>query len=93
MIPTLPLARVKQAMEAGDWDGASALLTEHERTVREAIATAPPDAGNRESWLGLLRAQRELVEQLSAARNEAGSALQRLRQANRGATAYKSALG
>ncbi|MGQ4584396.1 hypothetical protein [Lysobacter sp. F60174L2] len=93
MIPALPLARVKQAMEAGDWDRASALLTEHERTVRETIATAPPDARNREAWLGLLHAQRELVEQLSAARNEAGSALQRLRQANRGAAAYKGALG
>ena len=93
MIPALPLASVKQAMEAGDWDRASALLVEHERTVRETVATAPPDARNREAWLGLLRAQRELVEQLSTARNEAGSALQRLRQANRGAAAYKGALG
>ena len=90
MIPALPLARVKQAMEAGDWDRASALLTEHERTVRGTIATAPPDARNREAWLGLLHAQRELVEQLSAARNEAGSALQRLRESHRGAAAYKA---
>jgi hypothetical protein len=90
MIPSLPIARVRAALDAGEFDRASALLKEHEREVRAAIATEPPDSRSRDTWLALLHAQRELVEHLQAARSNAGSALQRLRESHRGAAAYKA---
>ena len=93
MIPVLPIATVRQALDAGEWDRASALLAEHEREVRAAVAGAPPDAASRANWLSLLQAQRELVNDLQKARSHAGSALQRLRDSHRGAAAYKAAGG
>lgn len=93
MIPLLPIATVRQALDAGDFDRASALLAEHERQVRAAVASAPPDAGSHANWLALLQAQRELVSDLQAARSHAGSALQRLRDSHRGAAAYRTAAG
>jgi hypothetical protein len=93
MIPVLPIRAVRQALDAGEWDRASALLADHERAVRDAVAAAPPDSASRGHWLALLQAQRELMEQLQAARGNAGSALQRLRQSHRGAAAYKTAGG
>lgn len=93
MIPVLPIATVRQALDAGDFDRASALLAEHERLVRAAVAAEPPDSRSRGHWLALLQAQRELVNDLKAARNHAGSALQRLRDSHRGAAAYKATGG
>jgi hypothetical protein len=93
MIPVLPIRAVRQALDAGEWDRASALLAEHERAVRDAVAAEPPDARSRTQWLTLLQAQRDLMEQLQSARSQAGSALQRLRQSHRGAAAYKGAQG
>ena len=93
MIPALPIRAVRQALDAGEWDRASALLAEHERAVRDAVAAEPPDSRSRDTWLTLLQAQRELVEQLQTARSNTGSALQRLRQSHRGAAAYKTSQG
>ena len=38
MIPVLPIRAVRQALDAGEWDRASALLAEHER----ALSGEPP---------------------------------------------------
>lgn len=88
MIPALPVAALDQALDAGDFDRARALLAGYEHAVRDAIAAQPPDAGSRSAWLDLLREQRLLAERLQRARDQAGAAMRRLRQGQRRAAAY-----
>ena len=94
MIPALPVAGIRQAVASGDYDEAHALLVRHEAELRAACTPESlAEARCRESWLALLAAQRDLVEELRAARDEAGRALDRLGRERRGVSAYLKGMG
>lgn len=89
MIPSLPAAAIREAVAAGDWDAADALLSAHETELRAACAEdSPAEARCRQSWVELLAAQRALIDELRGARDEAGAALERLGRERRGVAAY-----
>lgn len=89
MTPALPVAAIRAAVAANDWDTADALLTQHEAELRASCADgSPAELRCRESWVELLAAQRALVEELRTARDEAGRALDRLGRDRRGMAAY-----
>lgn len=89
MIPTLPAAAIREAIAGGDWDAADALLSRHEAELR-ALCTQDSlaEARQREAWIELLSAQRALIAELRAARDDAGAALERLGRDRRGVSAY-----
>lgn len=89
MTPALPTAAIREAVASGDWDAADALIAAHEAELRAAFADgSPAEARCRESWIELLAAQRGLIEELRAARDDAGRALDRLGRDRRGVSAY-----
>lgn len=89
MIPALPVAGIRAAVAADDWSAAEALLAEHEAALRASCSDASlAETRCRDSWLELLAAQRQLVEELRGARDEAGRALDRLGRERRGVSAY-----
>lgn len=92
MIPSLPSAKIRAAIEASDWPQATALLAEHQRALAEALAVVDLAATPHEPWLDLLLAQRALLGQLRAARHKVEVALARLSQDHRGARAWLRAL-
>lgn len=86
----LPTGAIREAISASDWDRAHALLEQHEIELRAALADgSAAEAGCRQSWLDLLGAQRALIEELRAARDEAGRALDRMGRDRRGMAAYR----
>lgn len=91
-IPALPAEAIQRALDAGEWDMAADLLTQHEHAVRAALSAGDPGDA-REPWLALLAAQRTLLEQLQAARGETAQSLQRLNRERRGAQAYLADAG
>jgi len=89
MIPALPVAAIREAIARDDWGAAEALLAAHEAELRAAFDDgSSAETRCRESWLQLLSAQRDLVDELRAARDEAGRALDRLARDRRGVAAY-----
>lgn len=89
MIPQLPVDAIREAVAAGDWEAAAALMADHEAQLRVAFAgDSPAEAGRHGAWLELLSAQRGLVEELRQARDEAGAALERIGHDRRGVHAY-----
>lgn len=89
MIPALPVVAIREAIARDDWATAEALLAEHEAALREACTHGSvAEARCRESWMQLLGAQRDLMEELRTARDEAGRALDRLGRDRRGMAAY-----
>ena len=89
MIPALPVTAIRQAVADGEWDTVDALLSQHEAELRAAGADGSiAETRCRESWIELLGAQRAMIEELRAARDEAGAALERLGRDRRGVTAY-----
>lgn len=88
MIPSLPTTAIREAVARGDWETADALLARHEAELRAAFAGDPAGASCRDTWLELLAAQRALMQELCAARDEAGRALDRLGRERRGVAAY-----
>lgn len=94
MIPVLPVEAIRAALAASEWDTAEALMAGHEAELRAACTPESlAEARCRESWLALLAAQRDLVEELRAARDEAGRALDRLGRERRGVSAYLKGMG
>lgn len=85
----LPAAEIRQAIAQGDFDAAHALLVDHETRLRAALeGDASVDAGDRQPWLDLLAAQRDLIDELRTARDDAGRALDRMGRDRRGMAAY-----
>ena len=91
-LPSLPVEAIRAAMARGDYDGAHALLVEHESHLRSALDDGSFAAqGSRQAWLDLVEAQRLLIEERRGARDEAGRALDRLGRDRRGMSAYLEA--
>jgi hypothetical protein len=88
MFPNLPTAEIHAAIEANDWPYATTLLAVHQRELTEALASVDLTTAPREPWLNLLLAQRALLDELRAARNQVESALTRLSRDHRGARAW-----
>lgn len=92
MIPALPCASIREAMERSDWAAASHLLAAHEAELRAALAVAPNPAQHAPLLL-LLNAQREFIEELRVARDETARTLESLGRDQRGVKAYLGAAG
>ena len=88
MVPGLPAAEIRAAIDAGDWPRATELLGEHQRALTQALAAVDLAANPREPWLDLLVAQRALLLELRIARDQVGASLSRLNQDHRGARAW-----
>lgn len=88
VIPSLPAEWIRAAIDAHDWPRATALLAEHQRALAESLAAVDLAAIPHEPWLGLLRDQRALLDELRDARNTVGAALARLGEDHRGARAW-----
>ena len=87
--PALPVAAIRACIAANDFDGANALLAEHEAQLRGAFENgSAAEKGCRDSWLELLAAQRALIEELRNARDEAARALDRMGRDRRAVNAY-----
>lgn len=85
----LPADAIRACIAAGDYDGAHALLQAHEDALRGRFEDgSAAEKGCRESWLELLAAQRLLIDELRAARDEAGRALERMGRDRRAVAAY-----
>ena len=88
-VPALPVAAIRACIADGDFDGANALLSDHEAQLRETFDSgSAAERGCRESWLELLAAQRGLIEELRNARDEAAKALDRMGRDRRAVNAY-----
>ncbi|MDQ3206505.1 MAG: hypothetical protein M3Q40_08405 [Pseudomonadota bacterium] len=90
MIPPLPCAQIRQALERDDWDAAAALLSAHEAELRLALAGAP-DPANHAPLLALAQAQRAFIQELKSTRDESARALESLGKERRGVQAYLGA--
>lgn len=85
----LPTDAIRACIAASDFDGAHALLVEHEDALRASFADgSAAEIGRRDSWLELLAAQRALIDELRAARDDAGRALERMGRDRRAVKAY-----
>jgi hypothetical protein len=85
----LPVEAIHDAIGRSDWAAAEALLADHETQLRAAFESAPSTAArDRSAWLDLLAAQRALIQHLSAARDEAARAMERLGHDRRAVNAY-----
>ena len=92
MMPVLPGGQIRAAIAAEDWDLASELLEVHERALAHALAAVDPATEPQAPWRELLAAQRALVAELLAARDDAARALDKLGQDQRAARAWQRAL-
>lgn len=88
MVPQLPAAEIRTAIEAGDWPRAAELLASHQHELAGALAQADPASEGREPWLDLLLAQRALLGELRVARNRVAQALAQLSEDHRRARAW-----
>ncbi|HEY5612811.1 MAG TPA: hypothetical protein VIK70_04380 [Lysobacter sp.] len=88
MVPGLPVAEIRAAIEASDWPLATGLLGEHQRALTKALAAMDLASMPREPWLDLLLAQRALLGELRIARDQVEGSLTRLNQDHRGARAW-----
>ena len=86
---TLPVEAIREALGAGDWDAAHALIEAHEAQLRAAFEDgSAAEKGCREAWLDLLAAQRALIDELRAARDDSSRALERMGRDRRAVSAY-----
>jgi len=88
MVPDLPAAEIRAAIDTSDWPQATALLAEHQRALAEALAAKDLASMPREPWVDLLLAQRALLGELRIARDRVEGSLNRLNQDHRGARAW-----
>ena len=88
VVPALPAAEVRVAIEAHDWPLATALLGEHQRLLTQSLAAVDLASTPREPWLDLLVAQRALLLEVRIARDLVGASLARLNHDHRGARAW-----
>lgn len=85
----LPTDAIRTCIANSDFDGAHALLVEHENALRATFENGTDaEKGCRESWLDLLAAQRALIEELRDARDEAQRTLERMGRDGRAIKAY-----
>lgn len=85
----LPVDAIREAIRDGDWEAAHALIATHETQLREAFADGSAAEKNcREAWMDLLAAQRGLIDELRAARDDAARALERMGRDRRAVSAY-----
>jgi len=88
-VPGLPVAAIRSCIASGDFDGANALLADHETALRARFTDgSAAELGCRESWLELLAAQRGLIDELRNARDEAARTLDRMGRDRRAVSAY-----
>lgn len=92
MIPVLPDGRIRAAIAAEEWNLATELLEDHDRAVLQALAAIDSTTEPPGPWRELLAAQKVLVAELLAARDDVGRALEKLGQDQRGARAWLRAL-
>lgn len=92
MIPVLPVAGVRAAIAAEDWDLASALLRDHGDAVVQALASVDFSREPHAPWQDLLDAQQALTEEIRQARDEVMRTIDKLGQDQRGARAWAQAL-
>lgn len=97
--PPLPpvdalVARLIDALDAGDADSAAALLQEHDAAVRayarDADAAAP---AQREALISLQQVQLAVIELLRGRRDAVGGELQQLAAGTRATRAYRGGAG
>ena len=88
MVPHLPAAEIRHAIEAGDWPRATELLAMHQSALAETLATTALSSVAREPWCELLIAQRALLAVLREARERVAEALARLTEDHRRARAW-----
>lgn len=88
IVPRLPAAQIRAAIETGDWPQATALLAEHQHALAEALTKVDLSTTPQEPWLDLLLAQRALLGELHVARGKVAAALTRLGEDHRGARAW-----
>lgn len=88
MVPHLPAAEIRHAIEAGDWPRATELLALHQHELAEALAATDLSSVACEPWFDLLLAQRALLAELRDARNRVAEALARLTEDHRRARAW-----
>jgi hypothetical protein len=88
MVPHLPAAEIRDAIEAGDWPRATALLATHQRELAGTLAATDLSSVACEPWFDLLLAQRALLAELRDARTRVAEALQRLTEDHRRARAW-----
>ncbi|AXK71282.1 hypothetical protein DWG18_02565 [Lysobacter sp. TY2-98] len=87
--PMLPTDAIRTCIANNDFDGAHALLVEHETALRASFETGSEvEKSCRESWLELLTAQRSLIEELRNARDDAQRTLERMGRDGRAIKAY-----
>ncbi|HEY4583713.1 MAG TPA: hypothetical protein VIG88_12785 [Lysobacter sp.] len=85
----LPTDAIRACIAASDFEGAHALLADHETALRAAFEDgSAAEKGCRESWLELLAAQRALIDELRTTRDEAAAALDRAGHDRRAVNAY-----
>lgn len=93
MTPALPVDAVRAAIAAEDWTCAAGLLHTHAQTVVAAFPRGAAATGaSAAPWRELLAQQQALAEEIRKARDEAGQALAKLGQDQRGARAWARAL-
>lgn len=88
MVPHLPAAEIRDAIEAGDWSRATELLAMHQSDLAETLAATDLSTTAREPWFDLLLAQRALLAELRDARNRVAEAMERLTGDHRRARAW-----
>lgn len=88
MVPVLPAAHVRAAIEAEDWARATDLLAGHQRALTSALATTDLAREPVAPWRALLLEQQALQDELRNARDAAARALDKLGRDHRGARAW-----
>ncbi|MGY4516899.1 hypothetical protein [Lysobacter sp. HA18] len=89
MTLALPTDAIRTCIANNDFDGAHALIVEHENSLRATFETGTAaEKSCRESWLELLAAQRAMIEELRDARDDAARSLERLGRDGRAVKAY-----
>lgn len=87
---SVPVAEVRAAIAAEDWDLAVAVLDAHDADVRRYFSD-PTRRPSLSECAHLFALQQTLMAELSAARKATSDALRRLHQDRRGVSAYLGA--
>lgn len=88
MVPALPAAKIRAALDASDWPQATALLDGHQAALAAAVAGVDFASTPHEPWQQLLLAQRALIEEMRVARDAVSASLAQLDHDHRGARAW-----
>lgn len=88
MIPTLPVAPIRAAIDAGQWTQAAGLLDQHRQALVVALAESDLVQGPTAPWRELLLAQHALQDELRTARDRVAQELEKLGHDHRRARAW-----